>query len=634
MLFASDAIAAAPGVTPVGSGVTVNLIEINSAGDQVGGIIATTTTDGSGNYTLQAPAGFTPASNYVVQAGASYKLLAFVTGTTVNVDPYTHTTVLFITGVISDAGGNIAAVSTADVAAVMETVLGHSADVSSITAQGLVTALQGEVQNSTESSNIVASIASSGGITGAVTSTSGAVPNIQIAVRTYGNQVTQATTRTDATGKYTVHMPVGDYVVLALNDTTTSTAASQWWKSSGGTSNHHDAEKVTIGTTVVTKNFSLPAGGRISGNITASGSGLGGILVKLVDFTNSESLLWTMTQPEGTYCLNVAAGNYYLCAINSTQQPYATQIFNSTLTNGGKNKTEGQKLAITAGTSRTANMSLVTGHKIEGTVSDSGDNVAGVVVRFHDNIGPSPGTYVEGVRTRVDGRYRLWLLPGIYNVLTRGQTATVNVTTTDQTQSFSAAVGNITATLQDVSTNPVSEAIAFLYDNTGNLLGYEVSNASGSMMLYSNTPNNRVVFQMNNGQPIGSSVYDNSMQLMTGTTVTAPVSLGTVSLPAGAVLSGTVTTSGQPAANKYVQVRSGGKAGTNRFVTVRTMSDGSYTISLPENTIFDRVCAYDLGSSSTCPSTGSGSGSGTNYVFVDNVAMGAAGSTTTQDFAY
>jgi hypothetical protein len=72
----------------VGAGVRINLIEIDSSGNQVGEVIATTTTDASGNYTLYPPSGFTAASKYVVQAVESnVSIRAFVTGTAVNVDP-------------------------------------------------------------------------------------------------------------------------------------------------------------------------------------------------------------------------------------------------------------------------------------------------------------------------------------------------------------------------------------------------------------------------------------------------------------------------------------------------------------------------------------------------------------------
>jgi hypothetical protein len=108
------------------------------------------------------------------------------------------------------------AVSLADISAVQETVLEHSADVStsSTTATQLANDLGQSVTNSVESKNIVTSIANPGGLTGTVTDNTGTpVANVRIVVRTFNDQVTQALTRTDAAGRHTVHVPAGDYII-------------------------------------------------------------------------------------------------------------------------------------------------------------------------------------------------------------------------------------------------------------------------------------------------------------------------------------------------------------------------------------------------------------------------------------
>ncbi len=98
-------------------------------------------------------------------------------------------------------------------------------------------------------------------------------------------------------------------------------------------------------------------------------------------------------------------------------------------------------------------------------------------------------------------------------------------------------------------------------------------------------------------------------------------------MPAGAVLSGTVTKGGTPVDGAIVQVRSGGSTGAFRFVSTRTQSDGTYTISLPAGT-YNRVCAFDVGT--TCPGTAA---TGATYKFVDGVIM-TADVPKTVDFAY
>jgi hypothetical protein len=228
----------------------------------------------------------------------------------------------------------------------------------------------------------------------------------------------------------------------------------------------------------------------------------------------------------------------------------------------------------------------------------------------------------------------LWLPPAPYTVRSRGQTATVDVTAGSKTQVFNAQVGTITATLQDSANRPLSEAKLRMYDNTGaTLLSFEVSNGDGTVTLYSTAAaNNLLELKIDNGTAVGSSIYLNKTQLLTGTQVAAPapgatVSLGTITMPPGVVLSGTVTKGGTPVDGGVVQVRSGGLGGNVRFVSTRTASDGTYTISLPAGT-YNRVCAFDVGT--TCPNT---TVPGTTYKFADSVVM-TAGTPRTLDFAY
>ncbi len=247
-IVSGEAIALSPGMSSVGSGITVNLIKIDNTGAQVGPVLATTTTDSLGNYILQEPAGFMPASNYVVQAvGLGAGIQSFVTGTTVNVDPYTQTVVKLITGSISSAGtASITQVTSADVAAVLETVIGFSTSVSmaALSVNTLVTDLQNAVNNSVDASPIVSSLSSTIGISGTVIDDFNApIPNILIMVETFNDRLIQAMVRTDSMGNYSVRVPAGDYVLGAVNDTSTSTAASAWWTSSGGTTGLWTAKK-------------------------------------------------------------------------------------------------------------------------------------------------------------------------------------------------------------------------------------------------------------------------------------------------------------------------------------------------------------------------------------------------------
>ena len=84
----SDLYAAVTGLTPV-AGAKVELIRINNAGIQIGDVLATTTTDMNGKYSLTLPnEGMTfPSSDLVirVKGTTASELRAIVTGTTMNV---------------------------------------------------------------------------------------------------------------------------------------------------------------------------------------------------------------------------------------------------------------------------------------------------------------------------------------------------------------------------------------------------------------------------------------------------------------------------------------------------------------------------------------------------------------------
>jgi len=629
----SDAIAPANAIAPVHH-VTVNLVEVDNSGKQVT-VLATTTTDSSGNYTLTAPEGFTPATTLLVVAGSNITLSSFVTSTTANIDPYTQTTVALITGVVSSAGASLGSVSFANVAAVQEIVVQNIGNVpTDLTASELVSALQAVIQNDPNSNNVVTSIVSTGTITGKVTD-SHDVPlaGIKVLVRTFGLQVDQAFLRTDDSGNYTISLPPGDYIIAAINDTAASTAASQWWTSTGGIIGRWGAEKVTVDTTPVNIDFTLGNGGTISGIVTGGSSNipLGGIYVSLCDFDSGQTLIWALTLPDGTYNLNVPPGNYFLAFRNYMMyQPYASGNYNGTIPGGGVNYSQAEKIIVTAGGTVTANINLMDGGLLQGTLTDPTSGVvAGQAIKVHD----STDAYSELIYTGADGTYSLWLQPNSYKVYARGQTANVSVTAgTTVTKDFSAPMSEISASIQDAGGNPVGMTMTQLFSTTAPypFLAYEFTNGDGSIILYA-TPGSSVylVIAVQDGQMIGSQDYNGQPNYPTkGTPIALPSlagsnnDLGTITLPAGAVLTGKVTSASThlPLANSYIQVRYGGYNTDYIFFTTRTMIDGSYTISLPAGSTVTCLCAFPVDYSSWTPPSSS---------YTLNLPIGAAGTTTT-----
>ena len=646
----------APGTTPLGAGSTVNLIQINAAGTQVGAVIATTVTNADGTYSLTAPAGFTPGPSYVVVAEApGGTIQGFVTSTTANADPYTQTTVTLVTGALAQAGASIDSIGASAIAAVQETVLSNSGSITltgTTTTPQMAAALAASVQNDVEDANIVTSLTAPNGITGTVQDAGGnPLVGIQILVRTFGNQVTMATTRTDATGAYTVQVPAGNYIVGAINDTATSMAASAWWSSSGMQTSQFQASNIPLAATPVSCDFTLQPGGRLTGLVATSDTGLplSGITVSLNDFSSGQTLLFLKTQPDGTVNFNVAAGSYYVSMRNNTLQPYATGCIDGTL-GGGKNLNMASNIVVVAGQSQSGQMTLVPGYQLQGLISDPVTGpVAGMVVRFQDY--DAGGVGAETARSGVDGSYCLWVQPGDYNVWTRGQQANdLNCTAGGQTANFAAAVGQITAVLQDPSGNPVGQAFTYVYNAPGaSVLGFEVSNSDGTVTVYTSgsTANVVLAFLIDAGMQVGTSVYQVSDGNATGaleaanngTVVAAPaagasMALGTVTLPAGAWLAGTVSSlaTGLALPNQVISVRIGGTSALDRLMQVRSRSDGSYGIALPAGATISTVIAYPSGLAFAIIN-GENQDPGV-YDLAANLVMGAAGTVLTQNLSF
>lgn len=612
-LFTPEAHAVAiTGTAPVGAGATISLIEIDSSGNQVGSAIATTTTLADGTYTLDAPSTFAAATKYVVRAisatnSASY-LDSIVTSTAVDVDPATHVTKSLVIDAASGVG--LSSVTPQIVASIQSDVTRLANDATFVDLSSAKTAIQAQVNASTETSNMVNSLSSTNGIAGTVKDSSGAaLPNIKIVVRDFGNWVTRASTLTDASGNYSLPVPNGNYIVGALNARTSSTAASEWWTAGGGANNMYSAGKVTVASNTVTTDFVLDPGVRISGTVTGKSTTLPaqGVLVQLRDFANNQPITQVYTNAAGQYTMNVMAGNYTLGAYNQTIQPYASELYNASLP-GGSNSTQAEKVALVVGTPKTADFSLLDGKSISGTITDgvAGAAVAGIVVRFNAYT----GAFVNAVRTDNLGKYRFWLRPNstasqAYVVRARGQTAnsattgTVDISGSSQTVDFTNAMQTVTATLSD-GTNPVSQASVSVYDaGTGAYLGAENSNSDGTVTLYT-TVNVKLSPSITNGSYIGTQFYNNAATLGSATAVAAGTQNVAITLPAGGVMTGVVNFAATPTADRLVQVRSGGTSLANFVANTRTQSDGSYTISLPAGTYNVRACNPDPTVSPNC----------------------------------
>jgi Immunoglobulin I-set domain/Carboxypeptidase regulatory-like domain len=484
-------------------------------------------------------------------------------------------------------------------------------------------------------------------ISGTVTDDiSAPLSNIQIVLRRYSDKLIETTTRTDGAGHYSLQPPAGDYIIAAVNDGTASFGASEWWTSTGGTGRFVAAEKFAFSTSNVTRDFVLQPGARITGTITAAADGtpIQGIVVRPREVFNQISHLEGVTAADGTYVTHVAPGDYFLAALNATaSQAFATQLYNPDLTDGAPNAGLAKTLTLVANTTTTADMMLIAGHKLSGTVTDPVTGpVPGVLVLFLDPV----QELVELVRTAADGSYTIWLAPAAnYGAFARGQTAAaIDLSATDQTRDFGAAVGTFTATIKDSSNNPVTSVKARLRDTSASttFLGTETSVADGSVTVYAiPSSSNFLEFFLENNATVGSSIYNAKTGILSGSVLTGPAggtnqNLGTINLPDGAILKGTVTVGGVPQGNAFVQVRVGGDTAGDRFVLAHTKADGGYSVSLPAGLSITRLCSFSNVAGPSCPGGGltPTDSSALTWQYFDGITLGGVGTATTQDFSY
>ncbi len=683
--LASASFAIPTALPPMGAGITINLIQIDNAGLQVGAVIATCLTDASGNYSLQAPAGFVPGPSHAVQAlipangsTPAFTLLSFVTSTTANnIDPYTHATVGLVTASMTTGGGTLSSLGNGSVLEIQGTVYSNMGNVpnSATSTAAVLAALNTAMTKDDEANNTVVSLAYSTYITGHVYSgagTSTPLGGIGVGVCTYSGFVLMGVTRTDALGYFKVNVPPGDYVVGAMNTTTTSFAASGWWTTGGvAVLSQFKAGKVTVpSSSLATADFHLVEGGRLlgtlTGNATPTDVPLPGMTVAISDFGSGQTLMSADTGPNGSFVFNVPAGTYSASVRNKTRYvPYgsANKMDSPPAgTGGGRNITQASKITVVAGVALPpGDMKLYQGSLISGQVKTgpSGTAVVGIPVRFQDAnatqtinsvVGPGgSGAGAESVRTVKDGNYRLWVQPGHYHILSRGQTlinqdaGNANLPNMD----FTTAMGKITMKLVDSAGNPLGQVRGDLYDTSGATgLSQEISNSEGILELYTTPGTNvKLGFSINTGEFFGSSVYSGSgavasVAIRNGANIPSPVAditvgvgilpNNTITLPDGATLSGFVTTNphsvsppATPATpvgwpNALVQVRMEGDAdGTYKLANIRTRSDGFFTVTLPAGLTVYKLRAFPPTSNN--PAWGSSS--------INTVTMGVKGTT-------
>ncbi|MFC6232579.1 beta strand repeat-containing protein [Paenibacillus allorhizosphaerae] len=352
-----------------------------------------------------------------------------------------------------------------------------------------------------------------------------------------GNPVTGATVyasgsngsvTTDASGKYTLHVPAGTYDYVQAY-------------ASGYANYNQNNINVTAGN-VATVHFSY---GAISGTVTDAG---GNPVSDATVYTNSTS---QKTNASGAYMLNVVPGTYTVTVSKSGYAPYSQN-----------------NIEATAGNTTTAHFSY---GAVSGAVRDANGNpVSGATVYAHNVSG--------SVTADASGKYTLNVPAGTYANVTAYATGYPNYIQNNiqviagNTTTIDFSYGAVSGTVNDANGNPVSGATVY----ANNVSGSATTNANGKYSL-NFAPGTYTLTVSKTGYPTESKT---NIQVTAGQTTT--VNFGDFS---SGTISGTVTdASGNPVSGATVFAANVPGSST-------TDASGTYTLNVPAGT-YTYVQAY------------------------------------------
>ncbi|HEY3383909.1 MAG TPA: carboxypeptidase regulatory-like domain-containing protein [Vicinamibacterales bacterium] len=471
------------------------------------------------------------------------------------------------------------------------------------------------------------SLSAGGGISGTVTR--GGLPVAGASVAAYwGNGSTAYTATTDASGAYVIpwSLAAGSYYVRAsvagslpqvypsLNCPTTTCYVTM------GT-----LVPVAVGATTTGIDFALAPGGRISGKVTAAGTGtpLSGVSVSIytVSGSSTSTVETVTTGGDGIYTSTgtLGTGSYAVRAANSGT--YLGQVYGGASCAANDCRVAaGALVPVTAGaTTSNIDFALVQGGQISGTIALPGSpGPVSVCVYVYNNASQyissnctTTGVYTTGVLA--PGQYYLQTynsagaLDQAYNGVacpratcsaTIGTPVTVTAGATTSGINFSLPPGGlISGTVTAAGTGaPVSGVSVQVVSETGSGVGSYTTDANGFYMTSGGLPTGTYFLTANSRAGYFGQVY-HSLDCGTSCTSTVagtPVSvtLGAITsgidfaLPKGGSISGTVTAAigGAPLAGVrvYVYTSTGSNPGSwttndsGRFSVDTPLEAGTY----------------------------------------------------------
>lgn len=404
-------------------------------------------------------------------------------------------------------------------------------------------------------------IGASGSITVHVRTADSGTPLADVTVRLLDTAGAPVLDATGNSGEYVIGLPIGTYYALTINDLGYIDELYDDIPCPGGSCSLALGKPIVVTPYATTSvSFGLAPGGRVSGRVTAEGSGdpVAGADVILDDVTGNP-VAYGLTDSTGAYeTSGVPTGTYYARSRNPSG--YIDERYdNVPCPDGSCPAASGTAISVTAGaTSGGIDFALAPGGRIGGRVTAEGSGApvpsAYVAVfdaggrRVAEEYADSNGVYLTtgipsgayAVRTSneqgfIDELYDNVPCPGMSCDSALGQPVVVAAGATTAGIDFALAVGGRIAGLVTVerSGKPVPRARVFVYDSVGGIVAEGYSDALGAYITTA-LPSGTYTVRTANDQGYIDELYDNtpcpngSCTVTTGAPVTVTVGATTI----------------------------------------------------------------------------------------------------------
>ena len=383
---------------------------------------------------------------------------------------------------------------------------------------------------------------------------------------------------------------------------------------------------VTDGATTTDINFTLLAGGRISGTATDAATSAP-IANANVDFFNADGdfILGILTDSSGNYINEVGLppGTYFVSIIADN---HFSELYDN-IPCADCDVTTGTPVTVTAGSTTSGiDFALVRGGNISGTVTDdvTGAPLEDASILIYDSSGKivgfglsdTSGNY-STIRALATGTYYarvsppdLTYAPEVYDDIgclacseTSGTPIPVTIGSTTSGINFSLGAGGaISGRVIDANTGAPANAHVEVFDSSGHSVGFSFRDESGNYTTTSNLPTGTYYLRSGSFAAYIDEVYNNKQCIDCNATSGTPVTVTAGStttgidfvLQPGGRISGTVTNANtsEPLETAMVEIYdSGGALVAEAFVTDEK---GNYLLErgLPTGIYFARAVDF------------------------------------------